>query len=119
MTDGLAAAPVFPLRILTTMQRMGGTKMAGTTRTVSLQVAASAIGGAALAAAMGLAIGALGATSVGPLLLVLAVAMCGLYGYMSSLTTGATTLDLAKGLRAVPLFGADGDGDPRLISRKG
>jgi fucose permease len=86
MTLGLAAAPVFPLLTLTTMQRVGGTGTA--TRTVSLQVAASAVGGAAVPAAMGLAIGALGATSVGPVLLVLAVAMCSLYGYMSRLTAG-------------------------------
>ena len=47
---GLAAAPIFPLFTLTT----------GTTRMVSLQVAASAVGGAALPAGLGLLLGAAG-----------------------------------------------------------
>jgi MFS family permease len=48
MTLGLAAAPIFPLLTLTTAQRVGTGDVAGTTRAVSLQVAASAIGSAAL-----------------------------------------------------------------------
>jgi fucose permease len=53
MALGLAAAPVFPLFTLTTGQRLG-TERTSTTQTVSLQVAASAIGGAALPAGIGL-----------------------------------------------------------------
>jgi fucose permease len=72
MLLGLAAAPVFPLFTLTT----------GTTRMVSLQVAASAVGGAALPAALGLAIGAAGPRVLAPSLLALGLAMGGLYGFI-------------------------------------
>jgi fucose permease len=85
MTVGLAAAPVFPLLTLTTAQRMGAADVTGTTRTVSLQVAASAIGGTALPAGIGLAIGAVSAKALAPLLLVLGLAMCATYGLMSRL----------------------------------
>jgi fucose permease len=85
MTVGLAAAPVFPLFTLTTAQRMGSADVTGTTRTVSLQVAASAIGGTALPAGLGLAIGAFDAKALAPLLLVLGLAMCGVYALMSRL----------------------------------
>ena len=63
MVVGLAAAPIFPLFTLTTAQRVGANDA---TRTVSLQVAASAIGSAALPAGIGLAIGAFTATALGP-----------------------------------------------------
>jgi hypothetical protein len=63
MLFGLAAAPVFPLFTLTTGQR------AGTARMVSLQVAASAVGSAALPAGLGLAVGAVGAWILAPSLL--------------------------------------------------
>jgi hypothetical protein len=66
---GLAAAPVFPLLTLTTE----------TTQLVSLQVAASAVGGAALPAGLGLVIGAASARILAPSLLVLGLAMGGLY----------------------------------------
>jgi hypothetical protein len=69
MLLGLAAAPVFPLFTLTTR----------TTRMVSLQVAASAVGGAALPAGLGLAIGAAGPRVLPPALLALSLAMGGLY----------------------------------------
>jgi fucose permease len=85
MTMGLAAAPVFPLLTLTTAQRTGAADVTGTTRTVSLQVAASAIGSAALPAGLGLAIGAFNAKALAPLLLALGLAMCGTYGLMSRL----------------------------------
>jgi hypothetical protein len=85
MTVGLAAAPIFPLLALATARRIGAAGVTGTTRTVSLQVAASALGGAALPAGMGLAIGAFNARAVAPLLLVLALAMCGVYGLLSYL----------------------------------
>lgn len=86
MTVGLAAAPIFPLLTLTTAQRIGAVgDVTRTTRTVGLQVAASAVGGTALPAGLGLAIGASGARVLGPLLLVLGVAMCGVYGLLSHL----------------------------------
>ena len=81
MTLGLAAAPVFPLLTLMTPQWAGITT--GVTRMVSLQVAASAIGSAALPAALGLAIGAVNARILAPSLLVLGLAMGGLYVFGS------------------------------------
>ena len=72
MLLGLAAAPVFPLFTLTT----------GTTRMVSLQVAASAVGGAAIPAGLGLLLGAAGARLLAPALLALGLAMGGLYAFI-------------------------------------
>jgi fucose permease len=76
MVVGLAAAPVFPLFTLTTAQRVGASRA---TQTVSLQVAASAIGSAALPAGIGLAIGAFTATALAPPLLLLSLTMYALY----------------------------------------
>jgi len=86
MALGLAAAPIFPLLTLTTGQRVGAGDVRGTTRTVSLQVAASAIGGAALPAGIGLVIGVFDAKVLAPSLLVLGLAMCGVYGLLAHLT---------------------------------
>lgn len=72
MVLGLAAAPVFPLFTLTT----------GTTRMVSLQVAASAVGGAAIPAGLGLLLGAAGPRLLAPALLALGLAMAGLYAFI-------------------------------------
>jgi fucose permease len=72
MLLGLAAAPVFPLFTLTT----------GTTRMVSLQVAASAVGGAAVPAGLGLLLGAAGPWLLAPALLALGLAMGGLYAFI-------------------------------------
>jgi fucose permease len=72
MLLGLAAAPIFPLFTLT----------AGTTRMVSLQVAASAVGGAALPAGLGLLLGAAGPRLLAPSLLALGLAMGGLYVFI-------------------------------------
>jgi fucose permease len=72
MLLGLAAAPVFPLLTLITRS----------TRMVSLQVAASAVGGAALPAGLGLVIGAAGAQTLAPSLLALGLAMAGLYALL-------------------------------------
>jgi fucose permease len=69
---GLAAAPVFPLFTLTT----------GTTRMVSLQVAASAVGGAAIPAGLGLLLGAAGPRLLAPALLAPGLAMAGLYAFI-------------------------------------
>ena len=77
MILGLAAAPVFPLLIL--MIPQWADSATGATRMVSLQVAASAAGSAALPAGLGLAIGAVDARILAPSLLVLGLAMGGLY----------------------------------------
>jgi fucose permease len=76
MVVGLAAAPIFPLFTLTTAERVGPD---GATRMVSLQVAASAVGSAALPAGIGLAIGAFTATALGPCLLLPGLTMYALY----------------------------------------
>jgi fucose permease len=80
MIVGLAAAPIFPLLTLTTAERTGAAR---SVRTVSLQVAASAVGGSAVPAGLGLAIQADGAGVLAPLLLVLGVAMGGWYALVS------------------------------------
>jgi hypothetical protein len=72
MLLGLAAALIFPLFTLTT----------GTTRMVSLQVAASAVGGAAVPAGLGLLLGAVGPRFLAPSLLALGLAMGGLYAFI-------------------------------------
>lgn len=76
MVVGLAAAPIFPLFTLTTAERVGADDV---TRMVSLQVAASAVGSAALPAGIGLAIGAFTATALGPCLLLPGLMMYALY----------------------------------------
>jgi fucose permease len=73
---GLAAGPVFPLLALTTARQFGP---AGAVRTVSLQVAASAVGGALLPAGIGIAISAAGAGVLAPSLLILGLVMYGTY----------------------------------------
>ncbi|MFL6115402.1 MAG: MFS transporter, partial [Catenulispora sp.] len=93
---GLAAAPVFPLFTLTTAQRVGTGDASGTTRTVSLQVAASAIGSAALPAGIGLAIGYFTATALAPPLLLLSLTMCALYGLLSGFTLSRIGSDRAR-----------------------
>ena len=76
MVVGLAAAPIFPLFTLTTAERVGASDA---TRMVSLQVAASAAGSAALPAGIGLAIGAFTAAALGPWLLLPSLTMYALY----------------------------------------
>jgi MFS family permease len=83
MALGLAAAPIFPLLTLITARRLGPAN--ATSRTVSLQVAASAIGAAALPAGIGVAIGLFSAEALAPLLFVLALAMGCAYAYISTL----------------------------------
>lgn len=73
---GLAAAPIFPLFTLTTTERVGSDDA---TAMVSGQVAASAVGSAALPAGLGLAIGAFSAGALGPWLLVPSVTMVAVY----------------------------------------
>ena len=79
MAVGIAAAPLFPLFTLTRPQRLGVQDAPGATQAVSLQVAASAAGSAALPAGIGLVIGAVDARALAPALLVLGVAMCAVY----------------------------------------
>jgi fucose permease len=74
MILGLAAAPIFPLFTLETSARLGG-ELTGTTRTVSLQVAASALGSAAVPGGIGLFLGAFNPRLLAPCLLALALAM--------------------------------------------
>jgi fucose permease len=76
MILGLAAAPIFPLFTLTTAARVGADDA---TQMVSLQVAASAVGSAALPAGLGLAIGVFSADALGPWLLVPSVTMYAVY----------------------------------------
>jgi fucose permease len=95
MTLGLAAAPIFPLFTLTTRQRVGAEDVAGTTRTVSLQVAASAVGSAAFPAGIGLVIGAFNAKVLAPSLLVLGVSMCGVYWLLSRLGRAGSNVSQA------------------------
>ena len=73
---GLAAAPVFPLVTLTTADRVAA---GSATAAVTLQVASSAVGSAALPAGVGLAIGAVSAQALAPSLLALGLAMCAVY----------------------------------------
>jgi fucose permease len=76
MVLGLAAAPIFPLFTLLTPARVGPEDA---TRVVSLQVAASAVGSAAVPAGLGLAIGAFAAGALGPWLLLPSVFMYVVY----------------------------------------
>jgi fucose permease len=82
MTVGLAAAPIFPLLTITTAPRAGPASVTQTTRTVSLQVAAATVGSAVVPAAIGVLIGALRGGVLAPALLLLSLAMCGLYGLL-------------------------------------
>jgi fucose permease len=84
MALGLAAAPIFPLLTLTTARGLGSPN--ATTRTVSLRVAASALGAAALPAAIGVAIGLRSAKALAPILFVLALTMGAAYAHISALT---------------------------------
>jgi fucose permease len=83
---GLAAAPIFPLLTLATAERTGG---ADPTQAVSLQVAASAGGNAALPAGLGLIIGALTASALGPALLLLSLLLAGLHRWLGRRTGAA------------------------------
>jgi fucose permease len=91
MTLGLAAAPIFPLFTLTTAKRVGPEDVSAATWTVSLQVAASAVGSALLPAGIGLAIGVFNAKVLAPSLLVLGLSMCGVYALLSRLPSRAAS----------------------------
>jgi fucose permease len=72
---GFAAAPVFPLLVSTTAERVG---QGHADRVVGLQVGAAALGGTGLPAAIGVLIGWLSPAVLGPALLVLALALAAL-----------------------------------------
>jgi len=76
MLVGLATAPLFPLLTLTASDHVRPDAVA---TTIGLQIAASAIGGAVLPAGAGLVMAAAGAQVLGPTLLVLGLAACGVY----------------------------------------
>jgi fucose permease len=72
MLVGLAAAPVFPMLTLTTAERVGE---GHADRAIGMQVGASAVGGTALPAVIGVLIGAHGPEVLGPALLALTIAL--------------------------------------------
>jgi fucose permease len=72
---GLAAAPVFPLLTLTTAERVGDRHA---DRAIGVQIAAAALGGAALPAGIGALIGRLGPEVLGPSLVLLTLTLAGL-----------------------------------------
>jgi fucose permease len=73
---GAAAAPVFPLLVLTTADRVG---QQHADRTVGVQVGAAALGGAVLPAAIGVVLARFGVETLGPALLVLALLLLATY----------------------------------------
>lgn len=76
MLVGLASAPVFPLLMLTTAERVGD---GHADRAIGLQVGAAAVGGTALPAGIGVLIDRLGPAVLGPSLLVLGLALAAIY----------------------------------------
>jgi fucose permease len=73
---GLAGAPMYPLLMLTTAERVGE---AHADRAIGLQGGAAAVGGTVVPAGVGLLIGVIGPEVVGPSLLLLAVALGAVY----------------------------------------
>ncbi|MFF3866525.1 MFS transporter [Micromonospora sp. NPDC001898] len=69
---GFAAAPVFPLLMLTTAERVGA---AHADRTVGVQIAAAGLGGALVPTGIGVLVGNTSVQALGPALTVLAVAL--------------------------------------------
>ncbi len=76
MVVGFAAAPVFPLLTLTTVDRVGA---AHADRTIGVQIAASGLGGALIPAGVGVLIDQVGEQALGPALVVLSLLLLGLY----------------------------------------
>ncbi|MFY1693558.1 MFS transporter [Plantactinospora sp. WMMB782] len=73
---GFGAAAVFPLLTLGTAERVGPQHA---DRTIGLQIGASGLGGAIIPAAIGVLIGRTSVAVLGPALLLLSLAMIGLY----------------------------------------
>ncbi|HEY8474050.1 MAG TPA: MFS transporter [Natronosporangium sp.] len=74
---GFAAAPMFPLLTLTTKERVGDEHA---DRTIGVQTGASALGGAAVPAAIGVLIDHTGPEALGPCLIALAALLALIYG---------------------------------------
>lgn len=73
---GFAAAPVFPLLTLTTVERVGA---AHADRTIGLQIGTSSLGAALVPSGIGVLISHTSVEALGPALLVLAVALIALH----------------------------------------
>lgn len=73
---GFAAAPVFPLLTLTTVDRVGA---GHADRTIGVQIAAAGLGGALIPTGIGVLLGRTSVEALGPALAVLAVALLGLH----------------------------------------
>ncbi|MBB5867901.1 fucose permease [Allocatelliglobosispora scoriae] len=76
MVVGFAAAPVFPLLMLTTADRVGA---AHVDRVVGVQIGASGLGGALLPAGVGVLINRFGEDALGLCLVLLSLILLGLY----------------------------------------
>ncbi|WP_405095384.1 MFS transporter [Micromonospora sp. NBC_01412] len=77
---GFAAAPVFPLLMLTTAERVGA---AHADRTVGVQIAAAGLGGALVPTGIGVLVGNTSVQALGPALTVLAVVLFALHAATS------------------------------------
>jgi fucose permease len=73
---GFAAAPVFPLLTLTTVDRVG---QAHTDRTIGMQIGGAGLGGSLIPAGIGLLLGHFGAGALGTCLLILSVLLIVFY----------------------------------------
>jgi fucose permease len=73
---GFALAPVFPVLIAVTPERLGVHRAA---RAIGLQIAASSVGGVSIPAAMGVGAQAIGTWALAPMVLVSAVALAALH----------------------------------------
>jgi len=73
---GFAAAPVFPLLTLTTVDRVGA---AHTDRAIGIQIAGAGLGGAVIPAAIGVLLSRTSVAALGPALVVLSLLLLGLY----------------------------------------
>ncbi|MEU4561153.1 MFS transporter [Actinoplanes sp. NPDC023936] len=80
MMIGFAAAPVFPLLMLTTADRVGG---AHADRVIGLQIAASGLGGTLIPAGVGVLVERVGEHTLGPSLVVLSLILLALYAAMT------------------------------------
>jgi len=77
---GFALAPVFPVLIAVTPERLGAHRAA---RAIGLQIAASSVGGVTIPAAMGIGAQAIGRWALAPMILVSAVALAVLHDVAS------------------------------------
>ncbi|GAB3958183.1 hypothetical protein GCM10027614_75210 [Micromonospora vulcania] len=104
---GFAAAPVFPLLTLTTADRVGA---AHADRAIGLQIGASGVGAALVPGALGVLIGHTSVSALGPALVVLALALIGLYELGARRSAGGP--GPAQGGPAEPVPAQHGPGEP-------